>query len=298
LLIGGFTDPFGSRTGFGALLLGAWDEDGRLRYAGKVGTGFDQRRLASLAREVKRREIDTSPFAACPERRGVHWVQPELIAEVEYTEWTRDGYLRHPAFRGLREDKNPEDIRMAELTTGADAQKPGGTAGTERSNRRTGSQPKARSADNGRVRVAGVVLTNPDRVLYPEQGITKLDLARYYEDVADWILPHLRRRPLSLVRCPEGRSAQCFYQKHRGQAIPADMPRIGIREKEGKADYLYVDDLHDLIGLVQVGTLELHVWGSRIEDHERPDTLVFDLDPGSAVTWPTMLEVARSLRER
>ncbi|HEX7038438.1 MAG TPA: DNA ligase D [Pseudomonadales bacterium] len=300
LLIGGFTDPSGSRTGFGALLLGAWDEDGRLQYAGKVGTGFDQRQLAALARELKRREIDRSPFVACPERGGVHWVQPELVAEVEFTEQTRDGYLRHPAFRGLREDKNPEDIRMAEPDPTVTAQKPAGAATAERSSRRTRSRtkPRAGSPGDGRVRVAGVVLTNPDRVLYPQQGITKLDLARYYEDVADWILPRLRRRPLSLVRCPEGQTGQCFYQKHPGQAIPADLPRTSIREKEGKADYLYVDDLRDLIGLVQAGTLELHVWGSRVEDHERPDTLVFDLDPGSGVAWPTMLEVARALRER
>lgn len=275
LVVGGYTEPGGSRSGFGALLLGAFDPAGALVYAGKVGTGFDQRSLANITRTLKKLETEQCPFAACPEKRGVRWVRPELVAEVEFTEWTRDGVLRHPSFRGLREDRSPEEIRMP-----------------------APRQTNAPTADANDDRVAGVRLSNPDRVLYPEQGLTKIALARFYEEIAEHILPLLRRRPLALVRCPQGRGGQCFFQKHPGQAMPGDMPRIAIREKEGKADYLYVDDLHDLVGLVQAGTLELHVWGSRVEDHEHPDMLVFDLDPGGDVAWSTVIEVARSLRDR
>lgn len=146
--------------------------------------------------------------------------------------------------------------------------------------------------------VAGVALSHPERVLYPHQGATKLDLARFYEGIADWILPHLRRRPLTLVRCPQGRARQCFYQKHPGDAMAADIPRIRIREKSGSADYLYVDELPHVVSLVQAGVLELHVWGSRVGDLERPDTAVFDLDPGDGVPWGTVLETAKSLRAR
>ena len=163
--------------------------------------------------------------------------------------------------------------------------------------------PTRRTRDAGRARargqqVAGVALTHPDRALYPEQGVTKLALARYYAQIEDWILPGLRRRPLALVRCPQGRAEQCFFQKHPGQALSEDIPRVSIREKEGTAPYLYVARLRDLVALVQAGTLELHVWGSRIDDLERPDILVFDLDPGDGVAWPAVLHAARSLRER
>lgn len=146
--------------------------------------------------------------------------------------------------------------------------------------------------------VAGVRLSHPDRVLFPDQGVTKLDLAHYYEDIAEWILPHLIERPLSLLRCPQGRRKGCFFQKHPGDAIAKSIPRVEIREKDGPATYVYVKTLSDLIGLVQVGTLELHVWGSRVNDLERPDLVVFDLDPASDVSWTEVVRTAVSLKER
>ena len=283
LLIGGYTDPGGSRAGFGALLLGAPVAGGELEYAGKVGTGFSDRQLRELHGMLRKIERDRCPFRTCPERRGVHWVEPELVAEVAFTEWTGDGRLRHPVFRGLREDKNPADVRMP----GNAARKPAKAAQSSTAQRK------------GKVQVAGVTLTNPDRVLYPRQALTKLDLARYYEEIADWILPQIGRRPLTLLRCPQGRSEQCFYQKHPGQAISADAPRIAIREKDGSSeDYLYVERIRDLVALVQAGTLELHAWGSTVEDVERPDILVFDLDPGPGVEWSDVLDAARSLQDR
>ena len=285
LLIGGYTDPGGSRTGFGALLLGGW-RGKRLVYAGKVGTGFSERQLKDLLAQLKKRAVKTPPFDTPPAGKGLHWVRPELIAEVEFSEWTRDGALRHPTFRGLREDRDPQEIQ---LPRAASSQAASTDAAPARANTR-------RSGDTARV--AGVRLSNPDRVLFPQQGVTKLALAEYYADIEDWILPQLVERPLSLLRCPQGRHKDCFFQKHPQQTLAKDFPRLDIMEKKGPEIYVYVRSLADLVGLVQVGTLELHVWGSRVKDVERPDILVFDLDPAPDVKWTEVLRTARSLRER
>jgi bifunctional non-homologous end joining protein LigD len=146
--------------------------------------------------------------------------------------------------------------------------------------------------------VAGVRLTHPDRVLYPEQGITKMELARYYEAVADWILPHLSRRPLTLVRCPEGPRKGCFYQKHAIEGVSEAVTRVRIREKNGTGTYLSVDSLAGIVSLEQIGVLELHIWGTRIDHLELPDRMVFDLDPGPGVSWSQVVETAFRLRER
>ncbi len=159
----------------------------------------------------------------------------------------------------------------------------------------------ARSAQAGRRRqanVAGVVISHPDRVLYPQLGVTKLALARYYLEIADWIMPYLRNRPLSVLRCPEGRKGNCFFQKHPGPAIRPEVPRLWIREREGSGEYLYVQDIAHVVALVQAGTLELHPWGCTVDDVERPDTLVLDLDPDPALSWSVMLEAARLLHDR
>jgi bifunctional non-homologous end joining protein LigD len=284
LLVGGYTDPQGTRIGFGALLLGARDDQGKVVYAGKVGTGFSNRQLKSVLARLQKLKTAQCPFDSCPEQGGIHWVRPELVAEVEFTEWTRDGRLRHPTFRGLRDDKNPEDIRMPELSDS-----------NMDSNIGVPARKSKRSREN---QVAGVTLSNPDRVLYPDQGITKLELARYYEEIASWILPQVRSRPLSLLRCPQGRVKECFFQKHPGVAISKHIARIDIREKSGTTSYLYIEKLSDLVALVQAGTLELHVWGCTVTDLERPDTLVFDLDPGPDVPWPDVVEASRSLHHR
>jgi bifunctional non-homologous end joining protein LigD len=160
---------------------------------------------------------------------------------------------------------------------------------------RTGRAPKPGAA--GAIEVAGVRITHPDRVVYPPQGITKLDLARFYESIADWILPHLRGRPTSLVRCPEGLAQECFYQKHVGVWAPAALRRVRIREKKKVGEYLVVEDLPGLIGLVQIGILEIHTWNALVEHLEEPDRLVFDLDPGDDVPWGDVVSAARQLRE-
>lgn len=286
-LICGYTRPNGGRKGFGALLLGAWCGD-ELVYTGRVGTGFSQNLLLSLYERLREMASDECPFASLPENEaGVRWVTPKLIAEVEFTEWTRDGVLRHSSFRGLREDKEPAEIQLPEAAPQhAQVKKP-----------KTVAQETKKTRVN-QAEVAGVRLSNPDRILFPDQGITKLHLAQYYEDVAEWILPLISRRPLSLVRCPDGRTGECFFQKHPRTVISEAIPRIDIREKEGSKPYLYVTSLPHLIGLVQAGSLELHVWGSRVEKIEQPDQLVFDLDPAENVSLQEIFRVAFELKER
>jgi bifunctional non-homologous end joining protein LigD len=159
-------------------------------------------------------------------------------------------------------------------------------------------QPPRRTSELAGDSVAGVKLTHPDRVLFPEQGVTKRDLARFYESIADWILPSLEHRPLALVRCPRGSDEACFFQKHPGPAIDDRVPRLGIAQKDGSREHVYVRELPDLVALIQAGTLELHAWNSHIGDLERPDLVVFDLDPGEEAPWQLVLETARSLRDR
>ncbi|WP_445156843.1 DNA ligase D [Halomonas sp. E14] len=288
-VVGGYTEPSGSRSGFGSLLMGAYGKQG-LVYAGRVGTGFSHRLLDQLSATLQEREVKRSPFhGSVPDSRAVHWVRPELVIEVEFTERTRDGRLRHPSFRGLREDRNPEEIRMTPTKELAadDAAEPTPPAG----------KPSARRRKD-ETSLLGVRLTSPDRVLFPEQGLTKLDLARFYAQIHEWVLPRLARRPLSLVRCPQGRTDECFFQKHPRRAIPADVPRIDVPEKKGSAEYVYVESAADLIGLVQAGALEIHPWGSCIDHLEQPDSLVFDLDPDEGMAWKEILRVAGTLRER
>ncbi|QTP58019.1 DNA ligase D [Billgrantia antri] len=288
-VIGGYTDPGGSRSGFGSLLMGAYGKQG-LAYAGRVGTGFNNRLLEQLSATLQELEVKRSPFhGSVPDSRSVHWVRPEIVIEVEFTERTRDGRLRHPAFRGLREDRNPEEIRMTPTKEMA-------AEGTPEQDTKPDKPAPSKRKDE--TSLLGVRLTSPDRVLFPEQGLTKLDLARFYEQIQDWVLPHLVRRPLSLVRCPQGRNDECFFQKHPRTAIPDSVPRIDVPEKKGSAEYVYVETAADLIGLVQAGALEIHPWGSRIDHLEQPDGLVFDLDPDQGIAWKEILRVAGTLRER
>jgi bifunctional non-homologous end joining protein LigD len=219
-------------------------------------------------------------------------VRPEVVGEVEFTEWTPDGRLRHPSWKGVREDKRASEI-VRERPVGTDPA-PRPRAGAKRSFVRA----RTRRASGSPVEVAGIRITHPDRVLYPPQGITKIDLARFYESIADWILPHLRGRPTSLVRCPEGIAQECFYQKHVGTWAPAALRRVRIQEKKKVGEYLVVEDLPGLIGLVQIGILEIHTWNALADRLEQPDRLVFDLDPGDGVPWRDVVVAARTLRER
>lgn len=274
VVIGGYTEPDGARVGLGALLVGVRD-GAQLRYAGKVGTGFSDADLRVLAPRLRRLRRRDSPFGAAPRFQRVHWVEPQLVGEVAFTEWTGDGRMRHPSFQGLREDK-PARAVVRERATATAARPPAASG----------------AADT----IAGVKLTHPDRVLYPEIGLTKRDLARYYEAVADWILPHLADRPTTLLRCPEGVGAKCFFQRHARPGTGTALRRVRITMEAGGGDFLIADSLPALIELVQMGVLEIHTWNAVARQLERPDRAVFDLDPGPEVRWPQMLDAARLVR--
>jgi bifunctional non-homologous end joining protein LigD len=290
-VVGGYTDPAGARTAFGALLLGYRDEQGRLVYAGRVGTGFNERSLQRILADLKALGPSPCPFEINAPTgrncRGCHWVKPIRVAEVDFTGWTEEGVLRHPAFLGMREDKPASEV-VREAATKPVARKP----------------PAGRRAGKGRggpPEVAGVPITHPDRVLFPEAQLTKLELAQLYERLAERVLPFLVDRPLTLVRCPQGARRTCFYQKHFTDQLPPGVSPIPIREKEDEAEesiYLRIRDVKGLIGLVQIGVLELHPWGSRVDRLEHPDMMIFDLDPGPGITHPQLVESALLVKER
>jgi bifunctional non-homologous end joining protein LigD len=321
-VIGGFTDPEGSRAGIGALLLGVYDGE-QLVFAGKVGTGFTEKSARELRQKLEALEQKAIPFRARPPGLArAHWVKPDLVAEVKFSEWTPDGRLRHPSFQGLREDKparqvvreQPQDVEevapggklasppKAKTAKPAKAMKPAKATKAVPRPLRSAEKPPAsvfrRSPGGPETTVAGVRLTNPDRVLYPDLGLTKLDLAHAYETIADWVLPHVSGRPLTLVRCPEGLAEPCFYQKHTGWWAPEALRRVKIQEKTKVGEYLVVDDLAGLIGLVQIGILEIHTWNSLADDVEHPDRIIFDLDPDTALPWARVIEAAVRVRER
>ncbi|RIK87263.1 MAG: DNA ligase D [Planctomycetota bacterium] len=294
-VIGGYTPPSGSRIAFGALLLGYYDH-GKLLYAGKVGTGFTAQSLRDVHRELLARRAGGPPFDSPPRGatvRGVAWVRPELVAEVEFTEWTEDGQLRHPSFQGLRDDKSPKLIVREK-----EQRMPGETAASNGKPNRPATparRPAAKRSDEAIV--AGVAISSPDKLMYPGYGVTKLDLARYYESVAQWIMPFVERRPLTLVRCPEGQARECFYQKHLTDAMPKALHGVTIKEKDSTDVYVAVADIAGVISLVQMGVLEIHPWPAREDKIERPDMLVFDLDPGEGLDFSAVVQAARDVRE-
>jgi bifunctional non-homologous end joining protein LigD len=296
LVIVGFTDPAGSRSGFGALLLGGRDAAGApLRYVGKVGTGFDERSLRELRARLgplERRAPPVEPKSARGVGRRVHWVEPTLVAEIAFSEWTGDGRLRQPVFHGLREDKPADDVVLERAVPVADA------AGKRAAG--NGAPPTraedVRAVPGPSAAVRPVKLTHPDKVLFPDVGITKAELADYWTQVAPVALPYLERRPLTLFRCPEGVGGQCFYQKHVGVGVPSAVPRVRVREDEDP--YAMIDGASSLIALVQIGALELHTWGSRAEHLDQPDMIVLDLDPDEKLAWSTVVTAGFELKQR
>lgn len=281
LAVIGYTEGEGSRTGFGALVLGVPAGVG-WRLAGRVGTGFDARERDRLLRRLEPLRRPTSPVTPRPRgaaARGVRWVEPRLVVEVAFAGWTDDGHVRQASYRGLREDLPASEVRRE-------------TAGA--------SHPGPRKARGGRVKdgaeqVGPVRITNPGRVLFPESGVTKGDVARYYALVAERLVALAKDRPLTLLRCPEGR-AKCFFQKHARTTFPGTIPRVHV---PGEArDFLSIDGPEALLALAQHGVLELHLWGSRKDRLDRPDRLVLDLDPGPEVPWKAVALGAQLVRDR
>ena len=289
-VIGGYTEPQGSRARFGALHVGRY-EGTRLAYVTKVGTGFDTEGLERISQALAPLERATSPFeTGSPRGRGHHWVEPRLVCEVRFTEWTDDGGLRHPTFMGLRPDKKPEDCRREEplrLTEDGDpmprAAKPVKEA--------TGVRRPAPSAAARDVR-----LTNLKKVFWPE-GYTKGDLIGYYESVAPLLLPYLRDRPVVLTRYPDGITGKSFFQKDAPVFVPDWIRTETVHSDDTERDirYFVIDDLESLRYVANLATIPLHVWSARVGSLEKPDWLVLDLDPKEA-PFAHVVQVARALK--
>ena len=251
--------------GLRSLLLGL-NEGGKLRYAGKVGTGFDADTQAMLAAKLEKLARKTAPVEVPrAAAKGAVWVRPTLVAEVAFAEFTADNVVRHASFIGLRGDKPAKAVV---------AEKP--------------ADPPPAST---------VKISSRDRVVFPGDGITKGELADYYAAMAGVMLPWLGRRPISLVRCPQGRAKQCFFQKHDAGSFGEQVHHVDIREKDGGTEpYLYVEDAHGMLACVQMGTIEFHGWGARVEDVERPDRLVFDLDPDEGLDFDDVKRAAEQIK--
>jgi len=279
-VIGGYSRSEARGRPFSSLLLGAFD-DGKLVYAGKVGTGFDSGDFKDLSRRFKSLERATSAFAEVPaaERKRAVWLTPKLVCQVAYTEKTRDGLLRHPSYQGLREDKPARAVR------------------SEPAEDKAASMAKSSKGAEDDVSFDGVGLTNPDRVLFPDIDLTKLDLARYYQTVAPSMLPYVVRRPISLVRCPEGYTKECFFQRHAMKGMSDTIKEVAIAGGESKKKYLYIDGEPGLFGLVQIGVLEIHDWGVSLDHIAKPDRIVFDLDPDEGLELAILKAAAIEVRD-
>ena len=317
----GWTPPGGSRPGIGSLQVGYYDPGGKLHYAGGVGSGYSERELEALREKLDGLATDRPAellLSGDPPGNDVHWVRPELVAEVQYTAWSGEGRIRHPVFVGLREDKPAREVvqevadpeskrsvfrprqprgsvavakkrpniavpplpRTPVAAAGATARRPGGAIVTARAPRRPATL------------VGTVEVTHPDRPLWP--GITKLDLAEYWQTVAEVALPGLKGRPLAVVRYPEGIDRERFFQK-RGQGLLPKQVREG--EVHG-SPYLAIDDAEGLIAMAQMSAIEVHPWGATEADPLYPDFIVFDLDPGEGVPWSEVIRTALEVRER
>ena len=269
-VIGGFTERSNAPAEVGALLLGVHDH-GRLRYVGNVGTGWDAKTGRALKARLAKLEVDASPFEAGDlkpgrwsrrEAGGEHWVEPRLVAEVSFGEWTPDGKIRHAKFEGLRSDKPARAVTR-----------------------------EAAAAAPARASATSIKVSNPERVIDASTGLKKIDLVRYYESVADRILPHLKGRPVSLVRGPQGIGGQLFFQKHPETRV-AGMTELDPALWPEHAALMQVDSLEALVSAAQMNVIEFHTWNATSKKIGQPDRMVFDLDPGEGTPWPRVREAA------
>jgi bifunctional non-homologous end joining protein LigD len=320
----GLTPPGGSRSGFGALHVGYYDLEGHLHYAGGVGSGFDEKELGTLRSRLDRMPA-TSPeqllVSGDPIDRSITWVRPEIVIEVQYTDWSGSGRLRHPVYLGIREDKAARDVIQAVADPDAERTlfKPGRSSSRSIITRKGwhGAVPplrpphettvipaakllaaksniiSARAPKKDTITIEGVQITHPDRQLWP--GVSKKDLAEYWQAVSVVALQGIAKRPLSILRCPDGIDGkEQFFQKN-GHGVFPPVIRQGSASKQ---PYLAIDDLEGLVAMAQMSAIELHAWGADEVAPTRPDRLVFDLDPGEGVAWSDVIKAAHETRER
>ena len=298
-VVGGYTLPSNGIRGVGALLL-AYYKNGELVYAGRTGTGFTQKTHKIIRGRLEALEQKSSPFGRLPAdaKRGAIWVKPELVVQVRFATWTADDLVRQAAFLGVREDKVAKEVVREDASKAPTPKRAKGEA--EASHKVERRLPvAAKTVAKKDVDHAPVRLTHPEKVLDAESGMTKQMLADYYWAVAEWMLPHVADRPVSLVRCPEGSGGPCFFQKHVNHMLPKGIGSVDIADKKGKVEpYITLNTAEALAGLAQMGVLEVHPWGSRNEDLERPDRLIFDLDPDESLAWKVLGEAASEVRSR
>ncbi|WP_280156202.1 DNA ligase D [Piscinibacter sp. XHJ-5] len=285
----GYTDPEGSRVGIGSLLLAIHDQDGKLRYAGKVGSGFDTRTLAALEKKLKALAVATSPLAEKVREARGHWVQPRLVAEVSFSEWTPDGRIRHSIFHGLRDDK-PASVITKE--TPAPAKAVAGSSPRTSAGKKSTREPP----DDLPPLPKDLRITHPERVIDQSTGLTKQDLVNHYLRVARRMLPHLQKRPVALVRAPSGIGAQLFFQKHAETLKIPELKRLDPALDPGHPPLIEIDSFTALIGAAQMNVVEFHTWNAKTSAIEKPDRMTFDLDPGEGVEWSAMQEAAVLMR--
>jgi len=302
-VVGGYTFSSDGNDRIGSLLLGYYRDD-KLIYAGRTGTGFSQKMRLKLKRQLHALEVDRAPFSklSAEAHRGAIWVRPQLVAQVRFATWTADHLVRQAAFLGLREDKAATEVRREEPTV---APRPKHAAAAKAAPRQIAAKaiktPRTKSEKSAAPASAVPVrLTHPDRILDEETGLTKRELAEYYWAVATRMLPHVEGRPLSLVRCPDGSGKPCFYQKHVNHMLPPGVDGIDVPNKKTGVmeSYITLETPEALAGLAQMGVLEVHPWGSRNDDLEHPDRLIFDLDPDESLPWSALTDAAAEVRSR
>jgi bifunctional non-homologous end joining protein LigD len=304
LVVGGYSPSTALPRAIGALAVGSYDH-GRLVYAGRVGTGYTRSVARDLWKRLHPLEISAPPFDQIPRaearRSDVRWVEPKMVIEANLRGWTSDGLVRQAAFKGVREDKSPREVvreKPAPTAAGASrtAKVAAETAKTMTRTSETKARPSAAKSSSGGQGESDVRFTHPERVYWPDVGITKRDLADYYRSVWDWMAPHIVDRPLALLRCPDGTSGQCFFQKHASAGLAEKNLRTVI--DRNKRQVLAVEDLDGVLSLVQAGVLELHVRGSMIDRLDICTRIVFDIDPGDGVPWTSVVAAARDVRAR
>lgn len=280
----GFIPSTAARRTVGSLALGYYDGKD-LRYAGRVGTGWSTAQATSLYGDLSKLET-TKPklkkLLPLGADKDVTWIEPRLVCEVEFRDWTQDDLIRQGSFKGMRDDRDAREVTREPVGALAhDAPAP--------------KAPKMPAAKAPAAKPPEVRLTHPERILWPETGLTKQGLAEFYTEIADWILPHITGRVLSLLRCPSGTAQKCFFAKHAWGGLSDVLERVDVGEKE---PMLALHDLAGLLTLVQAGVVEIHPWGSRVETMEQPDRLTFDLDPGEGVPWTATIAAAQEIRTR
>lgn len=283
-VIGGYTVSEKRKSGVSSLLLGVYEGDG-LAYAGRVGTGFRTSERRELEKQLQEEHANSSPFKQVPQIRPtetVVWLKPQRVAEIKFAEWTDEHILRQASFKGLRTDKNPEEIIREKVDEG---NQPQIIAGNEEKPMETMTKNRI---------IEGIQITHPDKIIFDAPEITKGDIVQYYQSVASQMLPYVSRRILSIVRCPQGIAKTCFFKKHPNQSSK-EIVTIAVSGDEGVEDYFYIEDAAGLISEAQMGTLEFHTWGSRIETLEQPDMMVFDLDPDEGMDLATVRQGVKDL---